>query len=486
MTIPSVIADSYKVPGSFIQVAFGVGGRSAGSAPIKILVTGNKTSAGTATVEESVRVYSPDEAKTLFGPGSELHLMCEKVFRTNPTAHLTAIPIAESAGTAATRTIVSSGTATAAGAVTVWVSNLGKVVAPIAVGDDATAVGDAIAAAINARTDWPVTAANVTGTVTVTAKHKGPRGNFIAIRSIQEVGTGITHTPPAGAYLTSGATMDDPANALDFVAPERFHFIVSPYDSTTELALYKAHCDDEAVPVIGRRQVWFAGSIDTLANTITVSDAVNAARGRLVWHYNGLDTPAEIAAAYAGLVAGEIGSDRATNFDDVTISGLAPQLADADKPLDTELDSALNSGITPLYSAGVDVAICRAVTNYHLDSATNPDFTVLDMHKVDVTDFVADDIQVQFRSEFPNAKLRDDDPDEDPPPGVVTPSMLRDWLYGLLKDHETDGELENVTALLPQLAVEIDEDVDGRINATIPVDPVKLLHQGSMDVRQVG
>ena len=112
MALTSVIPNSYKVPGTFLLVSLAVGPRSAGDAARKVLLFGNKTASGTATVAKTVAVFSEDDAKTLFGRGSELHLMCRAALLANPSVTLFAIPIAESAGASATGTLVYTGPAT--------------------------------------------------------------------------------------------------------------------------------------------------------------------------------------------------------------------------------------------------------------------------------------------------------------------------------------------------------------------------------------
>lgn len=486
MTIPSVIADSYKKPGAYLRVSLGVGSRSAGAAPVRVCLTGNKTSAGTAAVETPIEVFTPDDAITLFGAGSELARMADKAFKANSAIALSACPITESVGTAAARTCIFSGTASAAGSITVIVGHETVFIA-VNSGDTAAVVGARLAAAINGKTVLGVTAAGTT-TVTITAKHKGPRGNYIAISAAQDTATGITMTPPAGAYLTGGATMDDPTAALDSMAAVRFNYIVAPYQTATELTLYKTHVNTYAEPLEGKRQQFLSASLLSLASAIAISDAVNAKRGQTLWHFNSLDTPAEMAAAWAGVRSDKIGQTRAFNFDGIVIPNIAPQVLIADYPTANEQNSALNSGLSPLSPLFGQVAIVSSVTNYHLDASSGADFSVYDTTKVDVPDFIADDIAGSFFTEFPNAGLAPDVEGEDPLPGVVTPNMARDWFYGrFLDSYERDLHIvTNVEARKAEFVCEISKTAVGRLNASLPCDVIDLLHQLSADVRQVG
>lgn len=484
--IASIIGTSIKVPGAYVKVTLGVGVQSAAAGAKRVMLFGNKTTAGTATVETSYPVTSVDDARTLFGAGSELFLMCKAALDAYPAITLFATPITASAGTAATGTIAFVGTATADGAYVITVLDENVQVA-IDSGMTATQVGDAVAAAINAKTDWPLTAANVTGTVTLTARHAGPRGNYLRARSTGTV-PGITSTHIAG-YLTSGATSDDPANALDAIAPTRYHVLVAPYQTATELGDFKAHVDNASGPLEGKRCRWIAGSIDTYANTVTVATTLNDSRGQIAWHYNGWQPPSIVAAVLAAETVEAYERDRAANTDGLRLRGLTPQPSLADKPTFTEVNGALNNGITPIDHDGTLCHLVRNVTSRSQNSAGAPDFAVIDVHYVEVADAVADDVVVNFANTFAEFKLDTDVAGEVPEPGVATPNTVRDFIFSRLKFYARGGGgplwLSNVDVLAESLVVEADGAVAGRVNASIPIDPVELLHQGAFDVRQL-
>ncbi len=483
----SIIDQSNKVPGAYIEVLFGVGPRSAGDEPRKILILGNKTSTGTWVAGKIYEVPGDDDARTGGGGGSELFLMARAVRKVFPGATLYAGVVAESAGTNATDTITYTGPATASGSTSIYV--LGEQIdVPIASGDSVTVIAAAVRDAINAKTDWPVTASAAVGVCTVTARHKGPRGNHISLRATAAAtGVGVTVATP---YLATGATSDDPQAVLDAAAPTKYSLIVCPYDDATNVAKFKTHVLAWADPLSGRRQQVVCASIGSLATTVTLAKTnVNSGRVQVVWHFNADDTPAMIAAAQAGLRAEEESADPAANLDGLVLTGIKPQTNDvADRPLATELKSALDNGITPLaVAAGGDVYLVRSITSRCTDAAGNADYSVLDTSKVTVPDFIADDIEVKFAGEFANFKLAPDDPEGAPDPGVVTPKMVRDWLYGLLTTYQDRDQLVvRVTELEPNLVVEMATAPAGRINASIPVDVIEGFHQFAASVRQVG
>ena len=85
-----------------------------------------------------------------------------------------------------------------------------------------------------------------------------------------------------------------------------------------------------------------------------------------------------------------------------------------------------------------------------------------------------------------NGKLAPDDADGNPPPpGVATPSTIKDGIYAELKALEPQM-LTNVDEQLPNLVVEIASAPDGRVNALIPADIVEGAYQLAAAVQQVG
>src|SRR5690606_14283898 len=106
-------------------------------------------------------------------------------------------------GSAAEGTLVVTGPATAAGTVALYIAGRRLSIA-VASGDTGNSVADAIAAEINDDDTLPVTAAAVTGTVTVTARHAGVIGNDIDLRvsyysgEALPAGIGIAITAMAG------------------------------------------------------------------------------------------------------------------------------------------------------------------------------------------------------------------------------------------------------------------------------------------------
>lgn len=490
MAISPSIPASNRVPGIYLRLLLGVGLRAAADIARSILLVGNKTSAGSAVVGTRYSVTSEDEARSLFGAGSELFLMVKAAIAAAKSVTLYAIAVTESAGTAASATLTVTGTATSAGTIRVWVAGEYVDVA-VALNDAQNAIATAINAAIGTMTDWPVTSGVATNVVTATARHKGPRGNRIGWRAeVLEGAAGVTLTLTGSGFLASGATSDDPQAVLDTMLGTRHHYIVSPYDDATNLAKFTSHVDAQDEPEVGQRTQVIAASVDTQANQIALTTGRNFARLQVVGQEGGEQTPAAIAAAMAAVRATEESLDPAANLDGVVVTGIKPSPRLADKLTGGEKIAAVNAGITVLVEvAGGSMAIVRSVTTRTKDANGGADYRVLDTSKVTVADYVCDTIEVGFADRFQGYKLKPDPAEGAPPvpPKVCTPSIARDYVYAeLLRLENDEGVLEQVEARKAEVIVEIAAAPAGRLLGSLPVDVIEGLHQFTPEVRQVG
>lgn len=484
MSIPS----GYKIPGIFLDIIFGAGPASAGDAPRLVCVVGHLLG-GSGTVDTPVLVPSDADAITIFGQGSEGHLMCRAALTADPACNLYGVPLTPpSGGTQAGSNLVFSGTASADGTVTLEIAGTTFSVT-IPNGTLAAAAAQLVIDAILDLPDLPVTATLSTATVQIKHKSKGTRGNQITANSSGSV-TGLTITHVSGR-LTSGAGADTLTTAQANMAPRRFHLIAVPHDTSTLIQSWRDHVNAQAAPLEGRRQQVVAATVDTLANAITLATAINAPRVQVVWHYNGYDTTGQIAACVAARRAYLEGSDPAAPMSaqhGTTLPGLRPQPVLADQPLNSEIATALSNGLSPVVPLSDGTcSLARSITSRSQDTTTAPNYAVLDTSKVTVPDFFADTLQANWSGfVLRNPKLAPDPVDgEDPIPGVATPSSIRTWIYELEKQVENEL-LVNVDALLPNLSVTLASSPAGRAVAKIPLDVIEGNYQLDTTVQQVG
>jgi len=205
----SDLPSSYEVPGVYFQLR-STGAGAAASAPSKrALILAHKRAAGTGPFNSPIRCPGLQQAILYAAQGSDA-VRAYQAFTSqsgNGTAdvYLLLVPEPASTGTKATRTIVVAGTPSVAGSVDIWVCGYPLSIR-ISTSDLPASIATAIAAAINAIADLPVTATASGGTVTLTYNHFGYVGNDIPVIVNQTDATGITFSPgtitfanPAGA-----------------------------------------------------------------------------------------------------------------------------------------------------------------------------------------------------------------------------------------------------------------------------------------------
>lgn len=206
-----------------------------GNKPQKVLFVGQKTGAGSAVAGSLVENIQNDNSEnSLFGEDSMLAGMIRAAKKENQVTIMDAIPLDDDgAGVAATGTIAIVGTASADGTLEVIVGSEKnhKYTIPVTSGDTATVIGDAIAAAVNADTKAPANAANVTGTVTMTAVNDGTLGNDISL-GISGTVAGVTHSV---TVMASGATDPTLTSVFDVIGENRYQTIIWPYAADTSV-----------------------------------------------------------------------------------------------------------------------------------------------------------------------------------------------------------------------------------------------------------
>ena len=507
---PSGVSSSIKRTGIFITSRLGVGSRSAGAAALAILLLANKLSTGLAPVNTPVKITAVEDSVTQHGIGSEMYGLVRKVFDQNGQPNITCVAVAENgSAVAATATLAFATNATTDGVIRVTVKGVLLEEVTVQSGTTPTQAATAVRDVVNNRPELPVTASSAAGTVTLTARQKGPRGNLISVRAEFSVNTSMTVALNGGTASTSvsgkmgtgtatpGSGADTFQNAIDAVYAQKYDRIVAACDDATNIALFKAWMTQAAAIMEGRLQQTVIGLVSDLPTAVTQSTATNNARIQFGWHYNADDLPGEIAAQLAaarvygdGELKGEE-SYRAANLDSVQLLTTRVQPVAADEPNGTEINSALSAGLTPLVRSASNpgfVEIHRSVTSRFLDSNNVPNYAVLDTSKVTVTDYIADDLRSKIANEFRGKNLAPDPEDDRGPesPDVVYPSMIKGFIADQLIEYERRGLIVLVRENLYKLVVEIDVTNPALVISYIPADVIEGFHTFAGEVQQIG
>jgi phage tail sheath gpL-like len=492
------------VPGNYLEVSFAQGAASLGTATYAILLVGNRSTTGTATVDTVV--YGPNanspaplvtvqDAINLFGQGSELHRMFRRVTNVNTVTPVYAIAVTESGGAAATQAVTFATTATANGTVRTYIGDE-FVDTAITSGDTAIVIAGNVASAINTKLDWAVTAANGgTAICTITAKNKGLRGNWLRGSSvINGTGVGTTSNVTAQAFFTGGTTADSNATALGTILSSRYYYIVSAAEDATQFGAVSSQVNTTAAPIVGLRQRCVAGSVDTSGNATTIATGINSARAELIWMQNADWTPADLAANAAAIYAlGEASTVIKVNYDGYGNDSVTqatwkvPYPRSGTVPTRSTIKAALNNGLTPItVNPNGSTYLVARITTRSLSGA-NADYRIRDSHKVSICDFYGDDLLNKFSLQFSGKKIAPDpvQGQRTPGPDVATPRVVKAAVNKLTSDYGDKFLVQNPEVIQANTLVIIEQSPTTRMSCKIPLQTIDLLHQLATSLDQV-
>lgn len=523
------IPSSFRVPGAFVQlrVAQGPSSASAGERSVA-LVMPKLASSGAWSVNTEYRIRSEQDVIDGAGEGSILHIAAREFLRHNKDAKLYAVPYLPSSGASLETadldiavTFSTGSNPTAAGIGAVYIG--GEACSfSYDTTDTATTIGDAIEAAINARTWLPVTASNSSGTITISCKTAGIAGGDgtrpiirvrmevsastnVILQSENSLTTDFLGNTAAQAGV-EGATTEasNLQTALAVLDVTRRYFVVtSTYlaDGADEGWDYTlAHVSTKSAPKQGLRSVGIAGAVHTLADVTGDVNSLNSERFRVAWQKNSDKHPAQLAAAYAAILQAGESFDPAYNFDgfrggrqDITNGWFIPAAADNDDwPDSDDVNDAINDGITVIQSDDLGSYIVMSLCTRSKDSGgTVNDFRATESHRVSVGDFVLDTLLLRFVLDYANFKLAPDqfladgvtvDPRQRIAPRTTTPSTFKPWVIRQLNTFGPLGRgvLVRIDDTEAGLSVLIDPDNTGRLEVGFPMYVVNLLHQATI------
>jgi phage tail sheath gpL-like len=193
----------------------------------KALIVCQMLPAGTAVSEALIQNHPNDSSEdALLGQTSMGAGMVREFKKLNKITRLDILPIDDASGTQGTAVFTITGPATEDGTLNFIAASEENFNFEVDILDEdtETEIGDALVALINANADCPYTAANVTGTVTLTADQDGTLCNNWDIKVIGSVaGVGVALTG-----WTGGATDPTLTTLLDAIANIRYQTIIWP------------------------------------------------------------------------------------------------------------------------------------------------------------------------------------------------------------------------------------------------------------------
>ncbi len=449
-------------------------GNSSPVIPHKILVIGQYDSGKSPVVDTPQLVLDLDDAWTRYGRGSLLSRLLESVFKGRGSVPVYALPVADdAAGVQAAGTITVTGTATADGTLAIYIGGK-RVTVAVSNGDVQNDIATAIAAAITADLDVPVTAVVNGATlneVDVTVRWKGESGNQIKL----EVNMLETDETPAGLTiaivdLAGGATNPVLDTALGNLGDTWYTEIVCPYLDATSLAAIKTAGVARVDPGVKRPFVGLVGYTDTKANLISKLGSLNTEWITIVPVHGSSIPGFEIAAATAGIFAKVQEATPGRPVKNQTIPGV---LAGSGNILTyTDRDTIVKAGGSHTYNQeDGSVTIGDLVTTRtQTDAGADTDdwrFTII----IPNLQFKIYALENTFlASPFDKAVVLADGGGVGPT-YAVRPSTVKAYAISLVNDWVERGLSTSRKTIVDGIVSEIDASNPGRINLLIPDVP---------------
>lgn len=442
----------WRVPGTYLEVRPNYATIGLVPFPSKLLIIGQKLSAGTAAANTPQLITRPDQANALFGVGSVAADMVNTALKADPTSTITAIGVADAGGaTKATGTVVITGTQTAAGQIYVYVAGK-RVRIPVGASDSLTTIQSAATAAFAAVFGLPVSVTSAivstTLTITLTALHGGLVGNEIDVRLNLAAGDvlppGLTVTATS---LSGGTGNPDCTAALSAVASDWYTDIAFAWTDATNLGVLTTELARRYTAMERLDAHAFIAWRGTVSALATLGNAQNSQFLTAVGLKNPVSPGWIIAASLAAKARYELTNDPARQLRTVPLPGVIGS-APADRFIPSEEDVLLRDGVAIVRTAGDYSVTCeRIITTYQTSSLGVADVAWLDVTVPKVMTRLRYDWRAFLNLVYPRNKLADDgalaaEYDD----SIVTPARMRISWAGRCRLYEQYGWIEGSKA----------------------------------------
>ena len=468
-----------QIPGN-IRVPFVRFEVNAGQSPYqsiqRLLLIGQKTTAGTAAVEVPLLVSQDEDG--LFGPGSMLAAMYKMARAQAPFQEIWAVPLADVSGSTAAAGSITCAAPTTSASVVVYIGGY-RVTFPVNELMANTDVATALAANINA-CPGIIAVAAVDGTiaskVNVTALNKGTLGNTMRIETrlyMDEGGTTdalLTIVQPTG-----GAGDPLLTNTISNLGDDQWDWIVMPYCTDTLLTQLETWLDSRWGPMsqrYGHNITAYSGSAGTVQS---FTSARNSWHTSIMPTYNAPQPTFLWAAAIGGVVAQHLQTppELSRPLQTVELIGILPPKHVADQWSTVQRQSFYYAGASGYRVQDGTVQIDRLVTTYQRNAWGSVDQTWLDINTIAQLMYGLPYIMQYMTSMYPRAALVDSNPNNIQ--GFVTADDIRNAFIHAYKGLEAIGVFENSAIFAQLLICERNAQDPNRVDTYLPLDHVNQL-----------
>ena len=486
MTIPTDL----RVP--FVYVEFDPSRAFQGPSILryKVLLIGQRLSGGLRPQLVVDKITSYSQAMQLYGAGSQLSRMFKKFFDNNRISDVYGCSLNDSgSGVKATGTFVIGGTASVDGS---FIAYIGGERVSVAVTSLMTSnqIATALAAAIQADTEKPVSASAIGGTVTCTAKNAGESGNEIDLRinynAGEELPTGITCSVNGSGtqgIMSGGANNPTIQSVIDILGDEWYNLICAPYWDATNMTAIEAELADRFGPLRMIDGIYITSRMGTVGVLESWGNGKNSPHVSVLHSQKAPCVSAEVAAMYVAQIAKEGQADPARPLQTLELVGMLPPVVEHRFTL-AENNALLYDGISTFYvDSGGKIRIQRAITQYQRNGVGAEDIAYLDVETMLTLMFMRYDFRNQILTKYSRAKLADDGVQVGPGQQIMTPKLGKSEAINIFRGWERLGLAENIDQFKNDLVCERSITDPNRLNWILPPDLINQFRVGAATIQ---
>jgi phage tail sheath gpL-like len=480
-TVPfKVIPSNLRLPGAFFELDNSQANTA--QANQRALIIGQITASGIATPNVPIISGGKGDADTQGGASSMLANMVAAYRLNDSFGEVWYLPLADVAGAvAATGSMAFTAPPTANGTLALYIAGI-VVNVPVTASQATTSIATAVAAAINAIPNMPVTADVSTSTVTLTADNKGLCGNEIDIR-LNYRGTANGEVTPTGLAVTitamsGGATNPTLTTALGNLGNMTFDFIASPYTDTTSLDAVKQLLNDQTGRWSWQQQL-YGHSFGAFAGTFAASTTLGLSRNNqheTIMPFYGSPTPSWLwAAALCGQAAVSVRADPGVPLQYLPLQGvLAPPVANQFLP--SQRETLLYDGLSTFtVAADGTVQTENVITTYQTNAQGVVDDSYLEVETMFQLMLEIRTLQAMLTSKYARCKLADNGSKPAAGSNLVTPNTIKADIIALYQERTDAGFTQNSDAFAAALVVQKNAVNPNRVDILWPGTPVNQM-----------
>ncbi|WP_049258258.1 phage tail sheath subtilisin-like domain-containing protein [Eikenella corrodens] len=439
------IPGTLRAPGSRTEFNNELAKKGANIKPYRALLIAPATG-GSAEAGKAVPITRLEQAAGMFGAGSLMYWAAKGWFdNKGGDIETFALPLANTSGSAASGKIQIAGTVQDGGVVYLYVGGQAVKLA-VKANDGAAAVATALAAAVNAAADLPVSAQADAGAVTLTAKNKGLPGNEIDLRlnyypRDEQTPTGLTISITA---MAGGAGTPDLAAALAGLGDKQFDVMVMPFTDAASLKAVEDELASRWGPMRAIGGLVFVAKADNYAGLTTLGNGRNSPFSVIGGLPGVPNLPVQLAAATAAQAAFAAQNDPARPFQTLELKGILPPADSAQLTLQ-ERNLLLYNGIsTYRTNAGGAVMIDMLISTYKVGKLGQADESYLLINTVWTLSYLRYDWDTYIQQKYPRHKLADDGNKFPSGQPIMTPSGMKAEMVARAQIWQALGLVENI------------------------------------------